>query len=84
MDKLIGRQLMLKELPMINNGLIVSGRASFELMQKALMAQCPILVSVGAPSSLAVELAQEFNLTLVGFLTDESFNIYHDDERIII
>ena len=73
-----------KSLPLLNHGLIVSGRASFELMQKALMAQCPMLVAVGAPSSLAVELAQEFNITLVGFLGDEGFNIYHDDERIII
>tara|TARA_R110000824_G_scaffold52692_4_gene146194 strand:- start:130046 stop:130861 length:816 start_codon:yes stop_codon:yes gene_type:complete len=84
MDKLIGKQLIAKSLPLLNHGLIVSGRASFELMQKALMAQCPMLVAVGAPSSLAVELAQEFNITLVGFLGDEGFNIYHDDERIII
>lgn len=84
MDKLIGKQLIGKSTSMSNQGLIVSGRASFELMQKALMAKCPMLVAVGAPSSLAVELAQEFNITLVGFLGDEGFNIYHDDERIII
>jgi FdhD protein len=48
------------------------------------MAKCPIVVTVGAPSSLAVELAQEFNISLVGFLGESEFNIYHDDDRIII
>jgi FdhD protein len=84
MDKLIGQMLIKKSLPLRKSGLIVSGRASFELLQKALMAQCPILVAVGAPSSLAVELAEEFNISLVGFLSEDEFNIYHDDERIII
>ncbi|MDG2090997.1 MAG: formate dehydrogenase accessory sulfurtransferase FdhD [Gammaproteobacteria bacterium] len=84
MDKLIGKLLIEKKLPMAKNGLIVSGRASFELLQKALMAQCPLLVAVGPPSSLAVELAQEFNISLVGFLGETEFNIYHDDDRIII
>jgi len=84
MDKLIGQMLIKKSLPLRNSGLIVSGRASFELLQKALMAQCPLLLAVGAPSSLAVELAQEFNISLVGFLGESEFNIYHDDDRIII
>ena len=84
MDKIIGELLMAKALPLRKNGLILSGRASFELLQKALMAKCPIIVSVGAPSSLAVELAQEFNISLVGFLGESDFNIYHDDNRIII
>ncbi|PCJ41475.1 MAG: formate dehydrogenase family accessory protein FdhD [SAR86 cluster bacterium] len=84
MDKLIGQRLMAKALPLRKNGLIVSGRASFELLQKALMAQSPLLIAVGAPSSLAVELAQEFNISLVGFLSDTEFNIYHDDDRIIV
>lgn len=84
MDKLIGKLLMEKSIPLRKSGLIVSGRASFELLQKALMAQCPLLVAVGAPSSLAVELAQEFNISLLGFLSESEFNIYHDDERIII
>lgn len=84
MDKLIGKLLMEKAIPLRKSGLIVSGRASFELLQKALMAQCPLLVAVGAPSSLAVELAQEFNISLVGFLSESEFNIYHDDDRIII
>ncbi len=84
MDKLIGQKLKLKSLPLNNLGLIVSGRASFEMLQKALMAECQMLIAVGAPSSLAVELAQEFNITLAGFLSDTEFNIYHDDNRIII
>ena len=64
-------------------GLLVSGRASFELMQKALMAGMPILAAVSAPSSLAVDLAREFNVTLVGFLRGDNFNIYAAEERIV-
>lgn len=82
MDKLIGRLLLDGELPLREHGILVSGRASFELMQKALMARCPMLAAVGAPSSLAVELAQEYDITLVGFLQSEGFNIYHGTERI--
>jgi len=79
MDKLIGSMLRAKLLPGAGMGIIVSGRASFELMQKALAAGCPMLVAVGAPSSLAVELAQEFNITLIGFLKETGFNLYHGD-----
>jgi FdhD protein len=78
MDKLIGGMLRAHLLPMSDMGIMVSGRASFELMQKALAAGCPMVAAVGAPSSLAVELAQEFNITLVGFLSDHGFNIYHN------
>lgn len=82
MDKLVGHHLQRGELPLMRTGVLVSGRASFELMQKALAARAPLLAAVGAPSSLAVELAQEYNLTLVGFLNDKGCNIYHGAFRI--
>jgi FdhD protein len=83
MDKLIGSLLQQGKLPLRDCGLLLSGRASFELMQKALAAGCPMVVAVGAPSSLAVELAQEFNITLAGFLGARGCNIYHGSERIL-
>ncbi len=82
MDKLVGGLLQRGQLPLLNQGIMLSGRASFELVQKALAAGCQLLVVVGAPSSLAVELAQEFNITLAGFLGDSGFNIYHGASRI--
>ena len=81
-DKVVGTLLSRCLLPASNLGLIVSGRASFELMQKALMAGMPLLAAVSAPSSLAVDLAREFNVTLVGFLRGDTFNIYAGEERI--
>ena len=75
-DKLIGSQMMAKAFPLDRRVLIVSGRASFELVQKAVMARIPFMVAVGAPSSLAVDLAQEFDMTLIGFTSSERFNIY--------
>ena len=82
MDKLIGHCLQHSQVPLDQQGILVSGRASFELMQKALAARCQLLVAVGAPSSLAVELAQEYNLTLVGFLHDNGCNVYNGGFRI--
>ena len=84
LDKLIG--LVLKENLLDNNSqfLTCSGRLNFDLVQKALMANIGVLVGVGAPTSLAVDLAKKFNMTLVGFVKDNSFNIYSNNERIII
>lgn len=82
-DKVIGALLAQDLLPASKLGLIVSGRASFELMQKTLMAGIPLLAAVSAPSSLAIQLAQEFNVSLVGFLRGDTFNIYSGAERIV-
>ena len=82
LDKLIGRLFLDAALPAENYGIIVSGRASFELVQKAAMAGAPMLAAVGAPSSLAVEVAREFDMTLVGFLRGERFNVYSGQARI--
>ena len=81
-DKVVGALLAAGRLPANDLGLIVSGRASFELMQKTLVARMPLLAAVGAPSSLAVRLAEEFNITLVGFLRGDTFNVYAAGERI--
>lgn len=83
LDKVVGDALRAGRLPLRDHILMVSGRTSFELAQKALMAGVPILAGVSAPSSLAVELAQEFGLTLVGFLRGQSMNIYAGAERIL-
>lgn len=81
-DKLVGRALRSGELPLSRSILLVSGRASFELAQKAVMAGIPVLASVSAPSSLAVDLATETGLTLVGFLRGGSMNVYAGDRRL--
>jgi FdhD protein len=82
-DKVIGWMFMNGRLPAQHQGLLVSGRASFELMQKSLVAGIPLLAAVGAPSSLAVRVAKDFGMTLIGFLRDDRFNIYSDTARII-
>jgi FdhD protein len=81
-DKLIGTALLSGELPWRDRILLVSGRSSYEILQKALMASVPIVCSVSAPSSLAVSLAKEFNITLIGFLRGDRFNVYTGWQRI--
>ena len=81
-DKLLGAQFLAGNLPLSKNLLFLSGRASFELVQKALVAGVPMIVAVGAPSSLAVELSKRFNISLIGFVRGGRFNIYHGEFRV--
>ncbi|MEU7057712.1 formate dehydrogenase accessory sulfurtransferase FdhD [Streptomyces sp. NPDC046197] len=83
-DKLVGRALQSGDLPLSRSILLVSGRASFELAQKAVMAGIPVLAAVSAPSSLAVDLATETGLTLVGFLRGRSMNVYAGEDRVAL
>jgi FdhD protein len=81
-DKVVGWALRESRIPLRGTILLVSGRASFELVQKAIMAGIPLLCAVSAPSSLAVDLAQEAGMTLVGFLRDPSMVVYAGEERL--
>ena len=83
LDKVIGHALLNDQLPLSNSILLVSGRTSFELAQKALAAGLPILAGISAPSSLAVEFAEQSNQALIGFLRDNKMNIYSHGRRII-
>jgi FdhD protein len=83
MDKVIGRAMLDGQVPLAQRILCVSGRLSFELVQKAAVAGAPILVGVGAPSSLAVSLAHERGITLCGFARGESVNVYTHPERVV-
>ncbi|HEV2968016.1 MAG TPA: formate dehydrogenase accessory sulfurtransferase FdhD [Candidatus Dormibacteraeota bacterium] len=81
-DKVVGRALLDGKLPASTSILVVSGRAGYEIVQKSISAGIPVLAAVGAPSSLAVALAREFNQTLVGFLRGDRFNVYAAPERL--
>lgn len=81
-DKVVGEQLMLGRVPLGDRVLLVSGRAGFEILQKALAARVPVVGAIGAPSKLAADLAERFGMTLVGFLQEDRFNVYSHVERI--
>lgn len=81
-DKLIGGEVMGGRIPLSERILMVSGRTSFEIMQKAAVARAPVVCAVSAPSSLAVQLARDLNMTLIGFLRGDTMNVYANAERI--
>ncbi len=81
-DKVVGRAVLDRRVPLVGTIVAVSGRAGYEVVQKAVAASIPILVAVGAPSTLAVATAQRFGLTLIGFLRGERFNVYSRPERV--
>jgi FdhD protein len=82
-DKVVGEQLLMGRMPLPEHVLQVSGRLSFEIVQKAAVAGIPIVTAVSAPSSLAVDAAERFGMTLVGFVRDGRCNIYTHPERVV-
>jgi FdhD protein len=82
LDKLIGSRVQVRELPLWDRVLMVSGRVSFEIVQKAAVAGVPLICAVSAPSDLAVRLADRLGVTLVGFLRGDTFNVYTHDGRV--
>jgi FdhD protein len=84
MDKLIGSMLKQQAMPLTHRIALFSGRLSYELVQKSLAAGIPVVCSIGAPTSLAIELASDFNMTVIGFLKNERMNIYCGEERILL
>jgi FdhD protein len=84
LDKLIGAAFQQEQLPLADSILLLSGRASFELLQKATMAGIPLVASIGAPSSLAVQLAVETDTTLIGFLKSNRLNMYHASQKLVL
>jgi FdhD protein len=82
-DKIVGRMLIREALPLAEYMLCVSGRTSFEIVQKAIVAGIPIVAAVSAPSSLAIDLAEECGVTLIGFVRGDGFNIYAHPQRIV-